>query len=463
MDTRTILKKTTDGRVSPGHLSLDLIPDPFIVLKSDGEIFDLNRSCCLLLGAKKSQLLNRNFKELKKFSRLWKKVEHAMLEKKENTERMSFDSRNFEIYILPFKAGPKTYHVRIIFKDITTFLRLETELLKRNKELIIMNNLSSAFISSDNLDLVMEDLMDKIFLITDFHTGWLLLQENNELSLKTSRGISSEVRTGIEKGALTSLCANTIKMREPLSVVEADELSKIPFLHDQGIVFLVIVPLISERRATGLLFLASRVGRNVDLEFASLMALVGNHVTHIIGKIKLFLETKRLSITDALTGLYNTRYFYKTLELEIARTNRYGNPFSLMLFDIDNFKLLNDNHGHQAGDEVLQELAQILKSISRETDTSVRYGGEEFIIVLPNTPEEETIFLADRIRKAVQEHNFIVSSKEKVNITLSGGIASYPKNAEDAKSLLNAADSALYAAKAAGKNVVLCYEGINPC
>jgi len=461
MDTRTVSKNRTNGKAKPLGLSLDLIPDPFIILKSDGEIFDLNQSCCLLLGAKKSQLLNRSFRELKKFIGLWMKVEQAVLEKRENTERMSYDNRNFEIYILPFKTGSKTYHVRITFKDITNFLRLETELLKRNKELIIMNNLSSAFISSDNLDLVIEDLMDKIFLITDFHTGWLLLKENSKLFLKTSRGISSEVRTSIEEGALASLCASTIQMREPLSVIEADELSKIPFLFEQGVVFLVIVPLISEESTTGLLFLASRVKRNVDLEFASLMALVGNHLTHIIGKIKLFLETKRLSVTDALTGLYNTRYFYKTLELEIARTNRYGTPFSLTLFDVDNFKLLNDNYGHQIGDEVLQELAQILKSVSRETDISVRYGGEEFIIVLPNTPEKETIFLADRIRKAVHEHNFILGAAEKINITLSGGIASYPKNAGDAKSLLNAADTALYAAKAAGKNIVLCYEGYN--
>jgi len=458
MVARTAPKNRTDGRESLEHFSLDLIPDPFIVLKSAGEIFDLNQSCCLLLGAKKSQLLNRNFRELKKFDILWKKIKLAVVEKKERTERMSFEGRNFEIYILPYKRGPKAYQVRIIFKDITNFLRLEKELLKRNKELIIMNNLSSAFISSDNLDLVMEDLMDKIFLITDFHTGWLLLKENNRLSLKTSRGISPGVRTSIEAGALASLCANTIEMGEPLSIIEANELSKIQFLRDQGIVFLVIIPLMSEGSVTGLLFLASSVGRNADLEFVSLMALVGNHLTHIIGKLKLFLETKRLSITDALTGLYNTRYFYKTLDLEIARTNRYGTPFSLMLFDIDNFKLLNDNYGHQSGDEVLQELAQILKSSSRETDISVRYGGEEFIIVLPNTPEEETLFLADRIRKAVQDHNFIVSATEKVNITLSGGIASYPKDAGDAKSLLNAADTALYAAKTAGKNVVFCYE-----
>jgi two-component system cell cycle response regulator len=257
---------------------------------------------------------------------------------------------------------------------------------------------------------------------------------------------------------LIALTAHAIMAREPLVIMEAPEVRKIPFLHDDGFVFLVIVPLASAGIATGLLFLASRAIKDIDFEFASLMTLVGNHVTHIIEKIKLFLETKRLSVTDALTGLYNTRYFYKALEFEIARTNRYGNPFSLMLFDIDNFKLLNDDYGHQAGDEVLQELAKILKSVSRETDTIVRYGGEEFIIILPNTPEPETIFLADRIRNAVQEHNFLVNDTQKVKITLSGGIASYPKNAVDAKSLLNAADTALYAAKAAGKNIVLCCE-----
>jgi diguanylate cyclase (GGDEF)-like protein len=461
MEDRISSKSKTDERGSSGYLSLDLIPDPFIILESDGNIFDLNQSCCLLLKAKKSQLLKRNFKEIKEFIRLWKKVDQAIFQKKENTELLSFDSRNFEVHILPFETEHKAYLIRILFKDITNFLRLETELLKRNKELIILNNLSSAFISSDNLDLVMEDLMDKVLLITDFHTGWILLKENDRLALKTSKGISPEVRQNIEEGALASLCADQMELKEPLGVVESDEIKKIPFLYNEGIVFLVVIPLASEGSVTGLLFLASRVGRDVDFEFASIMTLVGNHVTHIIGKIKLFLETKRLSITDALTGLYNTRYFYKTLDLEIARTNRYGNPFSLILFDIDNFKHLNDTHGHQAGDEILQELAQILKSISRETDTIVRYGGEEFIIILPNTPEEETIFLANRIRNIVQEYIFHINNTAKVQITLSGGIASYPKNAKDAKSFLNAADTALYAAKAAGKNIIFCYEGYN--
>lgn len=397
---------------------------------------------------------------MNQFSRLQRIIDRSLAETKEHTERISFNGKNFEVHILPFHAENKTDLIRIIFKDITNFLRLETELLKRNKELIIINNLSSTFISSDNLDLVLQDLMDKVLLITDFHTGWILLEEHDRLSLKIGKGISSEVTALIRDGALDGLCNNTMNLKEPLRIIEADELQKIPFLYEEGIVFLVVVPLLSEGSVTGMLFLASRVGRDIDFEFVSVMTLVGNHVTHIIGKVRLFLETKRLSITDALTGLYNTRYFYKTLDLEIARTNRYDSPFSLILFDIDNFKQMNDTYGHQAGDEVLQEIAQILRSVSRETDTIVRYGGEEFIIILPNTLEEETIFLANRIRNIVQDHQFCKNSLERVRITLSSGIASYPKNAKDAKSLLNAADSALYAAKAAGKNIVFCFEGV---
>jgi len=455
------LKKRITKKKGTEYLSIDLIPDPFVVLQPDGRIVDANKHCSVLLGIERALLISRNFKDLNKLNKLWKKVDQAILNKKEVIERLSYDNRDFEVCILPFETGPEEFLVRIDFKDISNFLRLQRELLKRNKELIIINNLSNAFISSRNLDLVIADLMEKVLLITDFHTGWLLLKENDRLTLKSSRGISPGFQQMIEKGALAALCAETAESGNPLNVLESSDIEKISCLREEGIVFLVILPLISEKTPHGLFFLASRVGRDFNFDFASLLSLVASHVSHIIDKIKLFQETRLLSITDGLTGLHNTRYFYRCLDLEIARTNRYGNPFSLMLFDIDNFKRLNDNYGHQAGDEVLQKLANIFKSISRETDTIVRYGGEEFIIILPNTSEEETISLANRIRRTVQENTFIVDIKERVKITLSGGIASYPRNAGDAKSLLNAADMALYAAKSAGKNVVFCYEGFN--
>jgi two-component system cell cycle response regulator len=232
-------------------------------------------------------------------------------------------------------------------------------------------------------------------------------------------------------------------------------------LRREGISFLAAVPLPTDKEVIGFLLLASRGGKDkrFDFDFISLLQLLGNHVSMIIDKIRLFQETQRMSITDGLTGLYNTRYLYKQLDLEIARSNRYEYTFSVILFDIDNFKKLNDTYGHQAGDDVLYELACILREVSRETDIVVRYGGEEFIVILPNTYEADALNLADRTRTAVERHVFLPDRAGGTQVTLSGGIASYPQNAIDARSLLNAADSALYHAKSSGKNIVLCFKG----
>jgi diguanylate cyclase (GGDEF)-like protein len=443
------------------YISLDLIPDPFIILDSDGKIYDINFSCSELIGTERNNLIGTDFRNYKPFQRLWERVSHALINKKEDFERITLNNKHFEVNIFPFKIKGDLNLIRILFKDISNFVRLEKELLKRNKELIIVNTLSSAFISSENMDKVIEDLFAKVLLITDFSIGWLLLNENQSYKLKIHRDISSEFKRSIEDGTLDSLCNDLIESGEPIYIFEAYEISKYELFFKEGIVFSTVIPLVSDKEHIGFLFLASRDRKEDDFDFdiATLLSHVGNTVSVIFEKIKLFQETKRLSITDSLTGLYNMRSFYKSLDNEIARTKRYGDSFSLILFDIDNFKKINDTCGHQAGDVVLQNLATVLKSMSRETDIVVRYGGEEFIIILPNTSEEEAISLAHRIREAAEENTPVINGNLKVNITISGGIASYPQNASNARFLLHAADSALYSAKAAGKNKVLCYKG----
>lgn len=453
----TTVKKIKQTDLSD-YMSLDLIPDPFVIVCSDRTIYDINSSCSNLIGAEIVDLVGTDFRNFEIFKKLTERVTQSIINATEDFERIIYNNRDFEVFILPFAIEGDLKLIRVVFKDITNFLRLEKELLKRNKELITISTLSSAFISSENIDLVIEDLLEKVLLITDFHTGWLLLKEDPFFRLKTSRGISPEFQKNIKEGYLDSLYNDTIRIEEPLHIVEPSAISEIPLLHKEGIVFLIAIPLVCDKNPTGLIFLASRVRRDLDFDFAALLSLIGNNVSLILDKIKLFQETKRLSITDSLTDLYNPRYFYECLDSEIARTNRYGNSFSVILFDIDNFKNINDTYGHQAGDEVLQGLAKILKSGSRETDIVVRYGGEEFIIILPSTSEEETLSLANRIKNTVEETTFVLNNSEKVGITLSGGIASFPQNASTAKSLLYAADLALYSVKASGKNKILCFK-----
>ena len=432
-----------------------------VIVRPDGALHDLNVQFAKFIGDTREILLKKSIVDIEAIRSLEKKISGAISTRSEDFELILCEKGHYEVFILPFESEEGFIFVRIILKDISNFVNLEKELVRRNKELLIINTLSGTFISSRNMDLVIENLLRKILLVTDFGIGLLMIREDHSFRLKSCSGISQESQRAIEGGSLNRFCADLAGKGEVLSVVESSLLMQNSTLRREGITFLVAVPLSSDEEIIGFLLLASRGGKDkrFDFDFISLLQLLGNHISMIIDKIRLFQETQRMSITDGLTGLYNTRYLYRQLELEIARSNRYEYTFSVILFDIDNFKKLNDTYGHQAGDDVLHELAGILREVSRETDIVVRYGGEEFIVILPNTHEADAINLADRTRIAVEGNVFLPARAGGTQVTLSGGIASYPQNAADARSLLNAADSALYHAKSSGKNRILCFKG----
>ena len=163
-------------------------------------------------------------------------------------------------------------------------------------------------------------------------------------------------------------------------------------------------------------------------------------------------EQERLAVTDGLTGLYNRRFVEEMLRLETARAQRTGERLGLIVVDVDHFKSVNDAHGHQAGDEVLQAIAERLVSAVRRPDVVGRYGGEEFVVILPGAGPEVLLELAERCRRAVAGHAFPLRDGAPLPITVSLGVAGLPEHAITARELVRTADRALYLAKAAGRN-----------
>jgi len=163
---------------------------------------------------------------------------------------------------------------------------------------------------------------------------------------------------------------------------------------------------------------------------------------------------QKLATHDGLTNLYNHNTFYVMLEDELIRSARYTHPLSLLMIDIDYFKKVNDNYGHQSGDMVLSEMASRLVQQKRGIDRVCRYGGEEIAVLLPQTDAKGAAVIAERLRRTVADKAFVIQGGKTIEVTVSIGIATFPIDADTVQSLVNEADKALYMAKDAGRNCV---------
>ena len=182
-----------------------------------------------------------------------------------------------------------------------------------------------------------------------------------------------------------------------------------------------------------------------------------------IKQIKDKLET--VSTTDDLTGLHNRKYLQERLDEEISRSKRYGTKLSCILFDIDFFKVVNDMYGYEWGDILLKNIANKLSAMVRKEDILTRYGDEEFLLVLPNTSEENAFLFGERFRREVEKMEFIPAGEEEAHrVTISGGISTYPcmqEVDEDSNTVIRYAEHALYNAKHRGKNKIVQFSQMN--
>ncbi len=232
-----------------------------------------------------------------------------------------------------------------------------------------------------------------------------------------------------------------------------------------GIKSIVVIPVMFRDEVIGTLFLrTSRKGHNFTDREVRLCQRIAQASANALNNAFLFervktekAELKKLAITDALTGVFNVRYFYHRLTDEFSRAMRYKTPLSCIMFDIDYFKKVNDTCGHRVGDMVLRKFAMLIKAHVRQSDVLARYGGEEFIILLPNTDEKGAVSEAERLSSAVKKHRF-KGVNPSHRITISTGIASYPDpRVKSQDILINFADDALLKAKQSGRDRLVVY------
>jgi diguanylate cyclase (GGDEF)-like protein len=216
----------------------------------------------------------------------------------------------------------------------------------------------------------------------------------------------------------------------------------------------LISPLLVEGKVTGLVRICSPQPDIFDSEDQRLLESLVSLAGLSLENAKLFAETEKLAITDGLTKLLLRRPLLERLEEELRRSAERKSQLSCILLDIDHFKSVNDTFGHPAGDEVLRAIAAILKHNVRDVDFLGRYGGEEFMVLLPETPLEGSRLVADRIRQAVAARPFRLREQDRT-ITVSLGVAVYPQAASEMEGLIQKADEALYYAKEHGRNQVV--------
>jgi diguanylate cyclase (GGDEF)-like protein len=211
------------------------------------------------------------------------------------------------------------------------------------------------------------------------------------------------------------------------------------------------VPLLVQGELIGVLNLSHPKPQTFQEEQKRTLSLIASQIAAVIQRLLMFEEMAKLAITDELTGLFNRRYFLRRLDEEVERARRYEQPFSVLFVDVDHFKALNDSLGHGVGDKVLVELAQCLKRWARGSDIVARYGGDEFVVLLPMTDPEKASRVGERIREQVSTHPF----PRRKRVTVSVGIAGYPESGSEAHPILMEADRALYRAKGEGRNRVV--------
>ncbi len=333
--------------------------------------------------------------------------------------------------------------------------RVYPQIYRSYSTLKILHEKSLKLLSTLNMDTIIENLIDSAHKITASKVLYFYPTPGGYRVKDCEKVIQEEKNIFRLKGTLLELA---VKNRGTIYVSDTKNYRSqvAPFKID-NMTSALILPMFYDKELLGILLIVSDIPDAFNIHQREILEVLSNQASISILNAKLHSEIERLALTDGLTGLFNHRHFQEKLSQEFNRLERFPEPLSLLIIDIDYFKKVNDIYGHQTGDQVLKKVANIIKKTIRNIDVPARYGGEEFAVILLGTNEKGGMKIAERLRKAVMNSKFYANDKE-FSITISIGLSSYTKDIRNKEELIERADKALYQAKNLGRNRCISYE-----
>lgn len=324
--------------------------------------------------------------------------------------------------------------------------------LRQDARLVDIIKTARSVVSQLDLDKALSLGLKKAMEITGTRAGSIALYhaDTRTLRIHAHRGFSKNFIAGHEWKARPGGLTDRILRSKGITVINNTTNKAFfsnPIAVKEGIKSLVCVPLMHQGEAVGILYVDDFTPRTFSRENLRELEILASFASIAIHHARTHTHVKQQAITDSLTGLFNRRCFENILSRELQRAERHNREFSLALVDVDDFKQFNDRHGHQAGDEALAALGEAIRKAIRSTDLAARYGGDEIVIILPETRLEKAYNLFTKRIKREIEDEFRTISSGRFNLTVTIGISSYPEDGLGARDLVLAADKALLAAK----------------
>src|SRR5246127_5990600 len=328
-----------------------------------------------------------------------------------------------------------------------------TQLTRHSQELHIFHDVAKALTSSLDLDSILQTIMEKMAEYFRPDTWSLLMvdQEHSELYFAIAVGDAAEALKNVRLKVGEGIAGWVAKHGEQLIVPDVctdprfakriDEMTK---WETRSI---ICVPLRSKHRVLGVIQLV-----NVDMKHFTdqeefFLQSLCDYAAIAIENARSVEKIQELTITDDCTGLYNARHLYKTLEQEVYRSARFGYEFSILFIDLDHFKHVNDTHGHLIGSKLLAEIGYLIKAQLRLIDFAFRYGGDEFVVLLPQTGKDAALVVARRLRDSLRASAFCKEESLNLNVRASMGLATYPHDAKSPNDIIRQADEMMYMVK----------------